>query len=101
MRAINFSCQIKYSAYINNVLNNTIEKVDPKNVVQVVMDNAKNCQGASRLINLHYPHIFSNGYATHSLNLVLKDWYTNESTTWFASIIDACCKVVKFILKRC
>ena len=73
MRAIDSSSQIKSSFYISNVLNDTIEEVGPKNVVQVVMDNAKNCHAASCLINLCYPHIFSNGCATHSLNLKLKD----------------------------
>ena len=34
------------------------------------------------------------------MNLILKDWYTHESTTWFARIIDSCCKVFKFVLKR-
>ena len=63
------------------------------------MDNAKNCRAAGRLISLRYPHIFSNGCATHSMNLILKDWYTHESTTWFARIIDSCHKVVKFVLR--
>ena len=52
MRAIDSSGQIKYGAYIANVLNETIEQVGPKNVVQVVMDNAKNCQVVGHLINL-------------------------------------------------
>ena len=99
MRVVDSSGKIKSGAYIADVLSESIEEVGPKNVVQVVMDNAKNCQAAGCLINLHYPHIFSNGCATHNLNLVLKDRYTNESTTWFASIINTCCKVVKFILK--
>ena len=34
------------------------------------------------------------------MNLILKDWYTHENTTWFARIIDSCHKVVKFVLKR-
>ena len=41
MRSIDSSSQIKFGAYIANVLNETIEEVGPKNVVQVVMDNAK------------------------------------------------------------
>ena len=64
------------------------------------MDNEKNCRVVGALINLQYPHIFSNGYSTYSMNLILKDWHTHESTTWFAKIIDAYHKGVKFVLNH-
>ena len=77
-----------------------IDDIGANNVVQVVMDNAKNCRLAGRIINERYPHIYPTSCNTHSMNLVLKDWYTSEDTTWFANIINMCRKVVKFILKR-
>ena len=52
MRAVDSSGKIKSGAYIADVLNETIEEVGPENVVQVVMDNAKNCRAAGRLISL-------------------------------------------------
>lgn len=52
MRAVDSSGKIKYGAYIADVLNDTIEEVGPENVVQVVMDNAKNYRAAGRLISL-------------------------------------------------
>ena len=64
------------------------------------MDNAKNCRNASKIIKRRYPHIYPSGCNTHNLNLVLKDWYKSEDTTWFASIIDTSHAIVKFILKR-
>ena len=70
------------------------------NVVQVVMDNAKNCKHAGKILKQRYPHVYSCGCNTHSLNLVLKDWYKSEDTKWFASIIDTAYKLVIFFLKR-
>ena len=70
------------------------------NVVQAVMDNAKNCKHASKILKQRYPHVYSCGCNTHSLNLVLKDWYKSEDTKWFASIIDIARKIVRFVLKR-
>ena len=100
IRAIDSTGKIKSGAYITDVLNDIINEIGANNVVQVVMDNAKNCRLAGRIINERYPHIYPTGYNTHNMNLVLKDWYTSEDTTWFANIINMCRKVVKFILKR-
>lgn len=100
VRAVDSSGMIKTGSYIADVLTSVIEEVGSKYVVQVIMDNAKNCRSASKIINLRYPHIFPCGCNTHSLNLVLKDWYKSEDTTWFASIIDTSRRIVKFILKR-
>ena len=53
MRAVDSSGKIKSGAYIADVLNETIdEEVGPENVVQVVMDNAKNYRVAGQLIML-------------------------------------------------
>jgi hypothetical protein len=100
VRAVDSTGMIKSGSYIADVLASVIEEVGPKYVVQIVMDNAKNCRSAGKILKLRYPHIFSSGCNTHSLNLVLKDWYKSEDTTWFATIIDTSRKIVKFILKR-
>ena len=99
IRAIDSTGKIKSGAYIADVLNDVIDEIGANNVVQVVIDNAKNCRLAGRIINERYPHIYPTGCNTHSMNLVLKDWYTSKDTTWFANIINMCKKVVKFILK--
>ena len=101
IRAIDSTGKIKSGVYIADVLSAIIDEIGAKNVVQVVMDNAKNCRLAGRIVNQRYPHIYSIGCTTHhhSLNLVLKDWYTSDNTTWSASIINTCRQVVKFILK--
>ena len=82
------------------IISSIIEEVGAKNVVQVVMDNAKNCKHTSKILKQQYSHVYSCGCNTHNLNLVLKDWYKSEDTKWFASIIDIACKIVRFVLKR-
>ena len=65
---------IKSGAYIANALVNVIEEVGPQHVIQVMMDNAKNCKNVGALITRQFPQIYANGCNAHSLNLVLKDW---------------------------
>ena len=100
VRAIDSAGSIKSGTYIADVISSVIEEVGAKNVVQIVMDNAKNCKNAGKLLKRRYSHVYSCGCNTHSLNLVLKDWYKSEDTKWFASIIDMARKIVKFVLKR-
>ncbi len=100
VRAVDSAGSIKSGAYIADIIAFVIEEVGAKNVVQIVMDNAKNCKNASRILKQQYPHVYPCGCNTHSLNLVLKDWYKSEDTTWFASIVDIVCKLVRFVLKR-
>ena len=51
IRAIDSIGKIKSGAYIVDVLNDVIDEIGANNVVQVVMDNAKNCRLAGRIIN--------------------------------------------------
>ena len=72
---------IKISAYIADALVNVIKEVGPQHIVEVMMDNARNCRNAGALITRQFLHIYANGCNGHSLNLVLKDWYSNDKTT--------------------
>ena len=99
LRAIDSSGKIKSGHYIVDVVMQAIEEVGVPNVIQVVMDNAKNCGAAGHCVTQRYPHIHSAGCTTHSLNLLLKDWYKHETTSWFASIIDDCRQIIKFVIK--
>ena len=87
VRAVDSSGSIKPGPYIADVISSVIEEVGAKNVVQVVMDNAKNCKHAGKILKQRYPHVYSCGCNTHSLNLVLKYWCKSEDTKWFASIL--------------
>ena len=74
--------------YIAQSVASTIDAMGATNMLQVVMDNAKNCRAVDAQIQRIYPHINATGCNTHSLNLVLQDWYKSEDTTWFRGPID-------------
>lgn len=48
VKAVDSSGKIKSGLYIANIISETIEQVGVKNVVQVIMDNAKNCTSVAR-----------------------------------------------------
>ena len=100
VKAVDSSGMIKSGSYIADVLTSIIEEVGAMHVVQIVMDNAKNCKAAGRILKERYPHVFPITCNTHSLNLVLNDWYKSDDTTWFKEIIDVAHNIVKFILKQ-
>lgn len=100
MKAIDSSGEIKSGQFICNIISEVIEQVGQQNVVQVIMDNAKNCRAAGRLLERRFSNIYTFGCNTHSLNLVLQDWYKSADTEWFKTIIDNARRIVKFILKR-
>lgn len=64
------------------------------------MDNAKNYRASGSIIQRTYPHIYATVCNTHSLNLVLQDWYKSEHTEWFREPIDKSRRIDKFILYR-
>ena len=100
MKAIDSSGEIKSGQFICNIISEVIEQVGQQNVVQVIMDNAKNCRAVGRLLERRFSNIYTFGCNTHSLNLVLQDWYKSADTEWFKTIIDNARRIVKFILKR-
>jgi len=72
LKAVDCEGEVKDGPFIANILCQAIEEVGPRNVVQVVIDNAKNCRAAGLLVEERYSHIFWTPYAVHSLNLMLK-----------------------------
>lgn len=100
IKAVDTSRQIKSGSYIVNVIGDAIEALGKENVTQVIMDNAKNCKATGRLLENCFSHIYTTGCSTHSLNLVLKDWYKSNDTDWFKWIVDNARKIIKFVLKH-
>ena len=92
IKSIDSSGAIKSGAYIADALVNVIEELRPQHVIQVMMDNAKKFKNAGALLTSQFLHIYTNGCIAHSLNLVWKDWYSNDKTTWFAKPIDVVVK---------
>lgn len=100
LKAVDSSGKIKSGAYIAKIISETIQKIGASNVVQVIMDNAKNCRATGRILEKKFQVLHTFGCNTHSLNLVLQDWYKKDDCAWFKSIVDSARKLVKFILKR-
>ena len=55
--AVDSAGSIKFGPYIANVISSIIREVGAKNVIQVVMDNAKNCKHAGKILKQWYPHV--------------------------------------------
>ena len=100
IKAVDSSGEINSGSYIASIIGKVIDEVGEKNVVQVVMDNVANCRATGTILEYCYQRLYTSGCNTHSLNLVLQDWYKSDSTEWFKTIIDRARKIVKFILKR-
>jgi len=73
LRAINASGEEKTKDYIAEKLVGVVEEIGPKNVVQIITDNAANCKGAGLIIQQKYDNIFWTPCVVHTLNLALKN----------------------------
>ncbi|XP_028079954.1 uncharacterized protein LOC114281609 [Camellia sinensis] len=58
LKAVDCSGETKDKYFISNLMKEVIMEVGPKNVVQVITDNAVNCKAAGHLIEAQFPHIF-------------------------------------------
>ena len=63
-----FSSITSSAQNIAQLLLKTIDGVGPKNVVQVIIDNATNGKATRKIIEQKYPHIFWYGCLVHTLN---------------------------------
>ena len=65
--------QFKASINIAEPLLKTIESIGPYNVIQIIIDNAANCEAVGAIIEDKYPNIFGSGCLVHILNLLMHD----------------------------
>ncbi|GBG64816.1 hypothetical protein CBR_g46772 [Chara braunii] len=63
-------------------------------IVGVVMDNARVCAKAGKMVEAKYPGIFSVGCTTHALDLTLEDTY--KCMDWLKVVVDKGNQVGKF-----
>lgn len=73
LKCENTEGKVKTKEYIVGLLVEVIEKVGPKNVVQVITDNAANCKAAGLIVEAKYKNIFWTPCVVHTLNLALKN----------------------------
>ena len=64
----------KTKEYIAGELKKFMEQIGPMKVSQICIDNAANMLGAMDKVIETYPHIYKQGCAAHTLDLLLEDW---------------------------
>ncbi|GBG65896.1 hypothetical protein CBR_g54187 [Chara braunii] len=77
------------------LLEGVIEEVGPRSIVGVVMDNARVCAKAGKMVEAKYPGIFSVGCTAHALDLALEDMY--KRLDWMKEVVDKGNRVGKFV----
>ncbi|GBG60608.1 hypothetical protein CBR_g8629 [Chara braunii] len=76
------------------ILDGVIKEIGSNAVVGVVMDNARVCVKAGKMVEAAYPQIFRVGCTAHALDLALEDMY--KQLGWLAVVVDADNVVGKF-----
>ena len=73
INSVDCSSVKKDGKYIFELVDNCIEEIGEKHVVQVVTDNASVNLAASTFLKAKLPNIFWNGCAVHCIDLMLED----------------------------
>ncbi|XP_016558197.1 uncharacterized protein LOC107857948 [Capsicum annuum] len=82
---------------IYNLFEKTIEDIGPKNVVQVVRDNANENVKAGDLMRAVYPHIYWTPCVAHCINLMLQDIFKINP---YVLVFKKATKVISYISQR-
>ncbi|XP_027351371.1 uncharacterized protein LOC113862485 [Abrus precatorius] len=73
LKAVDGSKEYKDKHYMASIMKDVINEVGPKNVVQIITDNAPVCKAAGMLIEAEFHHVFWTLCVVHTLNLALKN----------------------------
>ncbi|GBG76762.1 hypothetical protein CBR_g22978 [Chara braunii] len=84
----------KDSAAYFRVLDEVIKEIGVDGIVGVVMDNARVCVKAGKMVEAAYPTILSLGCTAHALDLAMEDMY--KEMPWMTQVVDAGNKVGRF-----
>ncbi|GBG66941.1 hypothetical protein CBR_g74628 [Chara braunii] len=76
------------------LLDEVIQEIGAGSIVGVVMDNARVCATAGKMVEAKYPGIFSVGCTAHALDLALEDMY--KCMDWLKAVVDKGNQVGKF-----
>jgi len=68
LKSIDNFYEIKDTNFNAKHLRNAIIQVVPKNMVQIITDNADVCEAAGMLLQLELPSIYRSLYLMHTLN---------------------------------
>ncbi|GBG89040.1 hypothetical protein CBR_g48648 [Chara braunii] len=83
--------------YINVMVSSPIGTIGEEAVVGVVMDNARVCVKAGKMVEAAYPRIFRVGCTAYALDLALKNMY--KELEWLCNVVDTGLKEGKFFHK--
>ena len=73
LSSYDYSDRFKTDINIAKPLIKTIESIGPYNGIQVIIDNAVNCDAATTVIQDRYPNIFWSRCLVHTLNILMHD----------------------------
>ncbi|GBG66645.1 hypothetical protein CBR_g66781 [Chara braunii] len=76
------------------ILDGVVKEIGEEAVVGVVMDNARVCVKAGKMVEAAYPRIIRVGCTAHALDLALEDMY--KELEWLRNVVDTGLKVGKF-----
>eukprot|EP00253_Pinus_taeda_P025103 PITA_25103 len=94
-----YSNKFKTAINIAQPLLETIDRIGPYNVIQVITDNAPNCKAAGAIIEDKYPNIFWSGCLVPTMNLLMHDIVKNknEHYKWIGDLYKKGKQIIKFI----
>ncbi|GFS43676.1 hypothetical protein Acr_00g0086400 [Actinidia rufa] len=90
LKAVDCSGETKDKHFIASLMKVVVIEVGPKNVVQIIMDNAPNCKAAGQIIETQYPNIFWTPCVVPTLNLALKNICAAKNTENNYLVYDEC-----------
>jgi hypothetical protein len=85
--------------YIHGHIIQAIMDVGPANVVQVVIDNARNCKFMGWMIMEEFPHIMQSPCAAHCLDIMVEDIAKLNWMNEDYRVVCICWKVILFHLE--
>ena len=85
-----YSLKFKTAINIAEPLLETIERIGPYNVIQLITDNVANCKAVGEIIEDRYPNIFWSGCLVHTMNLLMHDIVKNknEQYKWIGDLYE-------------
>ncbi|XP_011625019.1 uncharacterized protein LOC105420984 [Amborella trichopoda] len=94
LRCMDISDNRMTADYISSVFKDVIEYVDPKNIVQIIMDQGPEFKLAERGLAEEYGQIFFGACTAHVIDLILHDL---EKFDWVKELIGDGMKISKFV----
>jgi len=91
------------TASVQNILDfslKTINDVGPYDVIQVITNNATNCEGAGKINEWAHPNIFWSWCLVHTLNLLMHDIFKHRDCRWINDVYKRGKKLIKFVTKH-